>query len=88
MDTSQRFEVAARKKQQGNELFNMGQYERAKNKYRVMLSLMKDTTGVTEQQQQQARKVMLSANLNIAASALCCNNYSECIACCDQVRLL
>jgi len=74
--------VAAKKKQQGNDLYNRGFFDRAVKKYNVILDLMKN---MDKENEKQATKTILSSHLNIAACHLANNKFPEAIATCDKV---
>eukprot|EP01116_Phalansterium_solitarium_P009441 TRINITY_DN23585_c0_g1_i1.p1 TRINITY_DN23585_c0_g1~~TRINITY_DN23585_c0_g1_i1.p1 ORF type:complete len:471 (+),score=192.18 TRINITY_DN23585_c0_g1_i1:116-1414(+) len=84
MSTDEKFEVAARKRQEGNELFKEAKYKRAAKKYKAAADLFQHDANLKEEDKQRAKQLKLPCWLNLAACELKLGQLSDCKGYCDK----
>ena len=77
METTEKLETAAKRKEDGNALFKAGKYARAAKRYEKAVKLVEYDTNFDDAQKKQAKALKVSCNLNMAACNLKLKEYRE-----------
>ncbi|GAA0154326.1 chaperone [Lithospermum erythrorhizon] len=82
---NERIEAADKKKEEGNELFKTGKYERAGKKYEKAMGYISEDLSFAEDEQKLVKSLSVSCWLNCAACRLKLNNFQEAVKLCSKV---
>lgn len=85
MSNLERIEAAVRKKEEGNQLFRTGKYQRAGKKYEKAAECVSEDGVFTDDDQKLVKSLRLSCWLNGAACNLKLNDFQEVIKLCSKV---
>lgn len=85
MDTAELIEVAGKKKEDGNALFNAGKYLRASKKYDKATKYIEYDNAFSEDEKSQTKALKFTCNLNNAACKLKLKEYREAANLCSKV---
>lgn len=85
MSTPEKIEAAGKKKDEGNALFKTGKYERASKRYEKAVKLIEYDSSFGEDEEQQAKLLKVTCNLNNAACKLKLKDYKEAVKLCTKV---
>lgn len=85
MNTAEKIEAAARKKEEGNALFKLGKYHRASKRYEKAAKLIEYDTSFSDEEKKQSKALKVTCNLNNAACKLKLKNYKEAEKLCTKV---
>lgn len=85
MNTPEKIEAAAKKKEEGNVLFKAGKYERASKRYEKAVKYIEYDTSFGEEEKKQAKAVKVACNLNNAACKLKLKDYKQAEKLCTKV---
>ncbi|KAL2529503.1 Peptidyl-prolyl cis-trans isomerase FKBP62 [Forsythia ovata] len=85
MGNLERIEAAVRKKEEGNQLFKIGKYQRAGKKYDKAAEYVSEDVVFTDDDQKLVKTLRLSCWLNGAACSLKLNDFQEVIKLCSKV---
>eukprot|EP00249_Psilotum_nudum_P018292 c26731_g1_i3 orf=565-2328(-) len=85
MDTPEKLEAAAKKKEDGNVLYKIGKYVRAAKKYEKAAKYIEYDTSFSDEQKKQSKTLKVSCHLNNAACKLKLKDYSETVKLCTKV---
>jgi len=85
MDFDEKLEVAKRKKEEGNELYKKGKYQKANKKYKKAVRFFENDANLKEDQKKIAESLKIPCYLNIAACKLKIGDYLDVIKNCDDV---
>jgi FK506-binding protein 4/5 len=88
MTTEEKMTAAAKAKEEGNELYKQGKYQRAIKKYKKVGSFLDSDYSFTDEEKEQAKPLKVTAHLNISACNLKMKNYRSCIENCDKALKL
>jgi len=81
----EKHEAAALRKQQGNELYAKGKYERANKKYKRAVDFLEYLgSGVTDEEKAKANAIKLGCYLNMAQCQLKLREYNKVIEHCNK----
>jgi len=84
MNAQEKFEVAQKKKEEGNQLFSKNKYRRAIKKYEKATQLFEYEEGLKDTEKETAKKLKLTCHLNTAACHLKMTNYKEALDACNK----
>jgi FK506-binding protein 4/5 len=79
LETPEKLETAAMRKEEGNALFKLGKYVRAAKKYEKAVKLIEYDSSFEEEHKKQAKALKVSCNLNMAACKLKLHDYKEAV---------
>lgn len=79
METPEKLETAAKRKEDGNALFKAGNYARAAKRYEKAVKLIEYDSSFDDEQKKQAKALKISCNLNMAACKLKLKDYKEAV---------
>eukprot|EP01027_Heterolobosea_sp_BB2_P012903 GEZU01018662.1.p1 GENE.GEZU01018662.1~~GEZU01018662.1.p1 ORF type:complete len:311 (-),score=93.79 GEZU01018662.1:47-979(-) len=79
MTAEEKIQAALKKKDEGNDLFKEGRYERARVKYEKAISYLTSKRGMREDEKKKASEVELPCYLNLAACTLKTKEYLDAI---------
>jgi FK506-binding protein 4/5 len=79
LETPEKLETAALRKEEGNALFKLGKYVRAVKKYEKAVKLIEYDSSFEEEHKKQAKALKVSCNLNMAACKLKLHEYKEAV---------
>lgn len=85
LSTNERIEAAGKKKEEGNELFKNGKYERAVKKYDKAMGYISEDLSFADDEQKLVKSLRVSCWLNCAACCSKLNNFHEAIKLCSKV---
>ncbi|KAG4934301.1 Peptidyl-prolyl cis-trans isomerase FKBP62 [Glycine soja] len=85
LNSKEKIEVAGRMKEEGNELFKVGNYQRAGKKYEKAADFVDEDGSFGFDEQKQAQTLKVSCWLNSAACSLKLNDFPGAIKLCSQV---
>ncbi|KAK4434339.1 peptidyl-prolyl isomerase [Sesamum alatum] len=85
MSNTERIEAAARKKEEGNHLFQNGKYQRAAKKYDKAADYVGEDGSLTDDDDKVVKSLRVSCWLNGAACSLKLNNFGEAIILCSKI---
>ncbi|KAG6406851.1 hypothetical protein SASPL_134462 [Salvia splendens] len=85
MSTSERIEAANRKKEEGNQLFKIGKYQRAAKKYEKAVDYVSQDVPYTDGDEKIIKPLMISCWSNGAACCLKLSNFREAIDLCSKI---
>ncbi|GAU27351.1 hypothetical protein TSUD_05770 [Trifolium subterraneum] len=85
LNNNEKFEVAGRKKEEGNLLFKSGKYQRAAKKYDKAADFVSEDGSFGDDEQKLAKSLRISCWLNGAACCLKLNDFPGAIKLCTQV---
>ncbi|PIN21099.1 FKBP-type peptidyl-prolyl cis-trans isomerase [Handroanthus impetiginosus] len=87
MSTAERIEAAGRKKEEGNQLFENGKYQRAAKKYDKAIDYVSQDGGsfTDNEDERVVKPLRVSCWLNAAACCLKLNNFREAINLCTKI---
>ncbi|CAK7348102.1 unnamed protein product [Dovyalis caffra] len=85
MNTQEKIEAAGKKKEEGNELFRAGKYERASRRYEKAANFIEYDSSFTDEEKQQSKVLKISCKLNNAACKLKLKDYKEAEKLCTKV---
>lgn len=85
MEPEEKVTSAGKRKEEGNELFKAGKYERASKKYAKGTRLIEYDSQFSDDLKKQAKVLNVSCNLNNAAAQLKLKEYMEAIKLCNKV---
>ncbi|KAJ8477665.1 hypothetical protein OPV22_021392 [Ensete ventricosum] len=85
MNTAEKIEAAAKKKEEGNALFKMGKYMRASKKYEKGSKFIEHDNSFSEEEKKQSRALKAICSLNNAACKLKLKDYKEAEKLCTKV---
>ncbi|KAL0368926.1 UNVERIFIED_CONTAM: peptidyl-prolyl isomerase [Sesamum calycinum] len=85
MSNTERIEAAARKKEEGNQLFKNGKYQRAAKKYDKAADYVGEDGSLTDDDEKVVKSLRVSCWLNGAACSLKLNNFGEAINLCSKI---
>lgn len=85
MNTQEKIEAAAKKKEEGNALFKAGKYARASKRYEKAVKYIEYDSSFSDEEKKQAKALKISCNLNNAACKLKLKEYKEAEKLCTKV---
>ncbi|KAK7339107.1 hypothetical protein VNO77_19751 [Canavalia gladiata] len=85
MNTQEKLEAAAKKKEEGNVLFKAGKYARASKRYEKAVKYIEYDSSFSEEEKKQARTLKVACNLNNAACKLKLKDYKDAEKLCTKV---
>ncbi|XP_042006210.1 peptidyl-prolyl cis-trans isomerase FKBP62-like isoform X2 [Salvia splendens] len=85
MSTPERIEAATRKKEEGNQLFKIGKYQRAAKKYEKAVDYVSQDEPYTDGDEKIIKPLTISCWSNGAACCLKLNNFREAIDLCSKI---
>lgn len=85
MNTAEKIEAAAKKKEEGNSLFKLGKYARASKRYEKGAKFIDYDSSFSEEEKKQSKALKISINLNNAACKLKLRDYKEAEKLCTKV---
>lgn len=85
MNTQEKIEAAAKKKEEGNALFKAGKYARASKRYEKAVKYIEYDSSFSDEEKKQAKALKISCNLNNAACKLKMKEYKEAEKLCTKV---
>ncbi|XP_057776539.1 70 kDa peptidyl-prolyl isomerase-like isoform X2 [Salvia miltiorrhiza] len=85
LSTPERIEAAVRRKEEGNQLFKIGKYQRAAKKYEKAVDYVSQDVPYTDDDEKIVKPLMLSCWSNGAACCLKLNNFREAIDLCSKI---
>eukprot|EP00898_Chlorokybus_atmophyticus_P000263 jgi/Chlat1/1237/Chrsp115S00751 len=85
MDTAEKLEQAAKKKEEGNAFYKAGKLDLAAKRYEQAIKCVEYDTSFSEEDKKQAKALKLPIYLNDAAVKLKLKQYSEAIKKCSKV---
>ncbi|KAK8963005.1 70 kDa peptidyl-prolyl isomerase [Platanthera guangdongensis] len=85
MNTAEKIEAAARKKEEGNALFKLGKYQRASKRYEKAAKLIEYDSSFSDEEKKQSKALKVTCNLNNAACKLKLKDYKETEKLCTKV---
>ncbi|KAG6478260.1 hypothetical protein ZIOFF_061695 [Zingiber officinale] len=85
MNTEEKIEAAAKKKEEGNALFKLGKYARASKRYEKGEKFVEHDSSFSDDEKKQSRALKAACNLNNAACKLKLKNYKEAEKLCTKV---
>jgi len=85
MEFDEKLEVAKRKKEEGNELYKKGKFQKANKKYKKAVRFFENDANLKEDQKKIAESLKIPCYLNIAACKLKIGDYQDVIKNCDDV---
>lgn len=85
MNTQEKIEAAAKKKEEGNALFKAGKYARASKRYEKAVKYIEYDSSFSDEEKKQAKALKISCNLNSAACKLKLKEYKEAEKLCTKV---
>lgn len=84
-DNDEKIEAAAKKKDEGNVWFKMGNYPRASKRYGKALNFIEYDSSFSEEEKQPSKALKVSCKLNNAACKLKLKDYKEAKELCTEV---
>ncbi|XP_051890941.1 peptidyl-prolyl cis-trans isomerase FKBP5-like isoform X1 [Pristis pectinata] len=84
MDTREKLEQAAIVKEKGTSYFKRGKYEQAQIQYKKIVLWLDQAYGLTEEDNQSAKALVLAAHLNMAMCCLKLNEFLKAMESCDK----
>ncbi|CAL9098374.1 unnamed protein product [Musa textilis] len=85
MNTAEKIEAAANKKEEGNALFKMGKYMRASKRYEKGSKFIEYDSSFSEEEKKQSKALKAICSLNNAACKLKLKDYKEAEKLCTKV---
>ncbi|KAK6940480.1 FKBP-type peptidyl-prolyl cis-trans isomerase domain [Dillenia turbinata] len=85
MNTEEKIEAAAKKKEEGNVLFKARKYERASKRYEKAAKYIEYDSSFGEEEKKQAKALKVTCNLNNAACKLKLKDYKQAEKLCTKV---
>ncbi|KAK7310766.1 hypothetical protein RJT34_08479 [Clitoria ternatea] len=85
LNSTEKIEVAGRKKEEGNVLFKASNYQRARKKYDKATDFVSEDGSFGDDEQKLAKALRVSCWLNSAACSLKLNDFPGAIKLCSQV---
>lgn len=85
MNTPEKIEAAAKKKEEGNALFKARKYERASKRYEKAAKFIEYDSTFSEEEKKQAQTLKITCNLNNAACKLKLEDYKQAEKLCTKV---
>lgn len=85
MNTAEKIEAAAKKKEEGNALFKLGKYARASKRYEKGAKFIEYDTSFSEEEKKQSKALKIQINLNDAACKLKLKDYKQAEKLCTKV---
>ncbi|KAK8936748.1 70 kDa peptidyl-prolyl isomerase [Platanthera zijinensis] len=85
MNTAEKIEAAAKKKEEGNALFKLGKYQRASKRYEKAAKLIEYDSSFSDEEKKQSKALKVTCNLNNAACKLKLKDYKETEKLCTKV---
>ncbi|CAL9177526.1 unnamed protein product [Musa hybrid cultivar] len=85
MNTAEKIEAAAKKKEEGNALFKMGKYMRASKRYEKGSKFIEHDSSFSEEEKKQSKALKAICSLNNAACKLKFKDYKEAEKLCTKV---
>uniref|UniRef100_A0A7C9EMT0 peptidylprolyl isomerase n=1 Tax=Opuntia streptacantha TaxID=393608 RepID=A0A7C9EMT0_OPUST len=85
MNTQEKIEAAAKKKEEGNALFKAGKYGRASKRYEKAVKYIEYDSSFSDEEKKQAKALKISCNLNTAACKLKLKEYKQAEKLCTKV---
>ncbi|KAL0432594.1 UNVERIFIED_CONTAM: peptidyl-prolyl isomerase [Sesamum latifolium] len=85
LSNTERIEAAARKKEEGNQLFKNGKYQRAAKKYDKAADYVGEDGSLADDDEKVVKSLRVSCWLNGAACSLKLNNFGEAINLCSKI---
>ncbi|KAI9077717.1 hypothetical protein K1719_040323 [Acacia pycnantha] len=85
MNTQEKIEGAAKKKEEGNAWFKSGKYAKASKRYDKAAKYIEYDSSFSEEEKKQAKALKVACNLNNAACKLKLKNYIEAERLCTKV---
>ncbi|KAG9149352.1 hypothetical protein Leryth_003322 [Lithospermum erythrorhizon] len=85
MNTQEKIEAAAAKKESGNALFKAGKYTRASKRYEKAAKFIEYDTSFSEDEKKQSKALKITCNLNDAACKLKLKDYKQAEKLCTKV---
>ncbi|KAK6937856.1 Tetratricopeptide repeat 1 [Dillenia turbinata] len=85
MNTEEKIEAAAKKKEEGNVFFKGGKYERASKRYEKAAKYIEHDSAFGEEEKKQAKALKVTCNLNNAACKLKLKDYKQAEKLCAKV---
>ncbi|KAB1225581.1 Peptidyl-prolyl cis-trans isomerase FKBP62 [Morella rubra] len=85
MNTEEKIEAAAKKKEEGNVLFKAGKYAKASKRYEKAVKYIEYDTSFGEEEKKQAKAAKVACNLNNAACKLKLKEYKQAEKLCTKV---
>ncbi|CAI9099469.1 OLC1v1036296C1 [Oldenlandia corymbosa var. corymbosa] len=85
MNVQEKLEAASKKKEEGNQWFKAGKYERASRRYEKGVGFIEYDSNFSDEEKQQAKVLKISFKLNIAACKLKSKEYKDTVKMCTEV---
>jgi len=85
MEFPEKIEVAKRKKEEGNDFYKIGKFQKAIKKYKKAARFFENDAGLTEEQKKTAETVKVPCYLNTAICKLKVGDYQDALKNCEDV---
>ena len=85
LNTAEKIEAAAKKKEEGNVLFKLGKYARASKRYEKAAKYIEHDSSFSDEEKKQSKLLKVTCNLNNAACKLKLKDYKQAEKLCTKV---